>query len=369
MRVFHVCADRGITLDGTKGASVHMRGLAAGLVAGGHDVVGFTSNLPAPEPGTPAYPAPVHVIDSPHSLIRAASGRMPDIVYERYSLGHTAGLVAARRLDRPFVLEVNAPLVLEATRHRPASVAPGDAEVERNLFREADLVVAVSESLRRHVARVRGTDEGTAVIPNGCDPGLHQVPAPLDGMPPATLVFLGHPKPWHGAEQLPSLVAHLRRRGRDVKLLVIGGGKGSEALRRAARRAGVAAWVEVTGAVAPALAAARLVHATVAVAPYPPDPFFYFCPLKVIECMAAGLPVVTTDQGDLRAIVGGGGVLVPPGDHEALAAAIESLLDDRSTRRRIGALARHRALSCFTWTAAAHSLVSAVGRLGAGEAA
>ncbi|MBW3556028.1 MAG: glycosyltransferase family 4 protein [Actinobacteria bacterium] len=370
MKIFHVCADRGVPLDGTKGASVHMRGLAAALVSGGHEVVGFTSAVPRPEPDSPVYPAPLHIIDSPHSIIRAAcSTGTPDIVYERYSLGHRAGLVAARRLGRPFVLEVNAPLVVEARRHRPASVGPGDADLERTLFREADLVVAVSEPLRRHVAAVRGSDEGTVVVTNGCDPALHPVPARLDAAPEATLVFLGHPKPWHGAEQLPPVVALLRRRGRKVRLLVIGGGKGAEAMRRAAHRAGVAPWLEVTGPLVPALAAARLVEASIAVAPYPADPFFYFCPLKVIECMAAGLPVVTTDQGDLGAIVGDGGVLVAPGQTKALVAAIEDLLDDGPRRRRIGSLARDRALSRFTWEAAAQSLVSAVGRLGVGEAA
>nr|MBA3728785.1 glycosyltransferase family 1 protein [Actinomycetota bacterium] len=41
MRIFHVCADAGIPPDGTKGASVHLRSIAAGLRRLGHDVTMF----------------------------------------------------------------------------------------------------------------------------------------------------------------------------------------------------------------------------------------------------------------------------------------------------------------------------------------
>ena len=362
-----MCADRGIPLEGTKGASVHMRSLAAALVGAGHEVVGFAAARPA---SGPPYPAPVHVLESARTIADVASSLgTPDVVYERYSLGHAGGLLAARWLGRPFVLEVNAPLVLEAGHHRPGSVGPGDADVERWLYRGADLVVAVSEPLRRHVAEVRGTDEGTTVVPNARDPALYPSPAALDGAAGATLVFLGHPKPWHGAQHLPHLVALLRGRGVDVRLLVVGGGKGADAVVAAAGAGAVAPWVEVTGPLAPGAAAARLVEGTVAVAPYPPDSFFYFCPLKVVECMAAGLPVVTTAQGDLPIIVGDAGVLVPPGDVEAMARAVEDLVVDEGHRRRLGGAARARALACFTWEAAADRLVQAVAGLSAGAVA
>ncbi|HEX2069539.1 MAG TPA: glycosyltransferase family 4 protein, partial [Actinomycetota bacterium] len=225
--------------------------------------------------------------------------------------------------------------------------------------RSADVVVAVSEPLRKYVADLRGTDRGTIVVRNGCDPQAFPTPAPLRAGGPQRLVFLGHPKPWHGADELPQLVTDLRRRGWDVELLVIGGGPGADPVVRKAQTLGVEDHLELTGPLSADRAASRLLEGAVAVAPFPPEPFFYFCPLKVIECMAAGLPVVTTAQGDLPDVVADAGVLVQPGDHQALVAAVEALLRNQPLRRGLGARGRERAFSRFTWDRAADAVIRA----------
>ncbi len=357
MRILQICADRGIPLDGTKGASVHLRSMASAFRRQGHLVRLFVADIGEDRNTTDAFSA--QVIE-PGSLAEdARRWGPPDLVYERYALGHLEGLDAARALGAPFVLEVNAPLVLEASRHRPATVRAGDEELERKLIRSADVVAAVSEPLRKYVAGVRGTDRGTVVVRNGCDPRAFPTPAPLSAGGPQRLVFLGHPKPWHGADELPQLVTDLRRRGWDVELLVIGGGPGSDAVARKARTLGVEDHVEITGPLSPESAASRLLEGAVAVAPFPPEPFFYFCPLKVIECMAAGLPIVTTAQGDLPEVVADAGVVVEPGDHQALAAAVEALLRNEPLRRGLGARGRERAFSRLTWDRAADQVTRA----------
>lgn len=72
-------------------------------------------------------------------------------------------------------------------------------------------------------------------------------------------------------------------------------------------------------------------------------------PLVVIEAMAAGRPVVVTDVGGSREVVGGDdcGVVVPPSDPGALAQAILELAGDSSRRRAMGAAARTRARTAF----------------------
>lgn len=72
-------------------------------------------------------------------------------------------------------------------------------------------------------------------------------------------------------------------------------------------------------------------------------------PVSVLEAMAAGLPVVASDVGGLRELVveGETGLLVPPADPEALAAALQGLLADRALRRRLGAAGRARAEARF----------------------
>jgi glycosyltransferase involved in cell wall biosynthesis len=65
-------------------------------------------------------------------------------------------------------------------------------------------------------------------------------------------------------------------------------------------------------------------------------------PLSVIEAMAAGLPVIATAVGGLPELVGDAGVLVPPGDTDAFAAALRALVTDTERRRRLGEAARER---------------------------
>jgi glycosyltransferase involved in cell wall biosynthesis len=69
--------------------------------------------------------------------------------------------------------------------------------------------------------------------------------------------------------------------------------------------------------------------------------------------MSCGAPVVSTTAGALPEVVGDAGLLVPPADPAALAAAIAQLLDDPAKRAELGALARQRILEKFNWQGAA----------------
>jgi glycosyltransferase involved in cell wall biosynthesis len=104
---------------------------------------------------------------------------------------------------------------------------------------------------------------------------------------------------------------------------------------------------------------------TVAVAPYRRQTDFYFSPLKVVEYLAAGLPVVASEQGDLAHLVGKAGLTVTPDDAAELANALDRVLGNPEFRRAMHFAARRHAAG-MTWDAAAAqveaALISAMAR-------
>jgi glycosyltransferase involved in cell wall biosynthesis len=73
----------------------------------------------------------------------------------------------------------------------------------------------------------------------------------------------------------------------------------------------------------------------------------------VVEAMAWGVPAVVSDCGALAELVGGAGIVVPPGDAAALTAALARLRDDVSVRDSLGAAGRKRVMDEFTDAAVA----------------
>ena len=74
------------------------------------------------------------------------------------------------------------------------------------------------------------------------------------------------------------------------------------------------------------------------------------------EAMACGVPVISTNGGALPEVVGDAGVLVPVRDAEALAEAIDSLLQDPQRRASLGTAGRQRILEQFSWDVCARDM-------------
>jgi glycosyltransferase involved in cell wall biosynthesis len=105
----------------------------------------------------------------------------------------------------------------------------------------------------------------------------------------------------------------------------------------------------------------------VLVAPYNPDKIESVeqvrkhglgSPLKVFEYMAVGKPVITTDVKPISDPVEDGetGILVPPGDSEALGTAIMDILANESKAKAMGAAARESMSANYSWNLVARQL-------------
>ena len=79
-----------------------------------------------------------------------------------------------------------------------------------------------------------------------------------------------------------------------------------------------------------------------------PSTWYEGMPLTIIEALARGLPIVATALGSLPETLGDAGVLVPPGDPQALAASIRSLAHNLTQQETLRTAARHRYLRYFT---------------------
>jgi glycosyltransferase involved in cell wall biosynthesis len=69
----------------------------------------------------------------------------------------------------------------------------------------------------------------------------------------------------------------------------------------------------------------------------------------IIEAMAAAVPVVGSDSGEIPRVIGDAGLVTPEGDAGALAETLQRLMDDETERQRLAAAGRERALAHYTW--------------------
>jgi glycosyltransferase involved in cell wall biosynthesis len=140
----------------------------------------------------------------------------------------------------------------------------------------------------------------------------------------------------HPVDLLLEAFAHVSRECGEVRLLLVGSGEDLELLRGQATQLGLDDRVIFIGYVPHDLALRYLKMADLSVDPVRDDPVARArSPLKIFESLAVGTPVVTGDVGDRRNILGDGtaGLLVDPGDSQALAEGIMELLRDDDRRR------------------------------------
>ncbi len=346
------------------GVESHVLHLAQGLRHAGVEVRVTTTDLRRDEPferlhpGDDGYGFPVvhrrahKFAEIPHGLGIAAPSMVLDALGHRADILHAhaygtfptwAGALA-HSLD-------GAALVItpHSDRGRPSRAKRAfDRIVPRFTLDRAARVICLT---RHEAAYLRGLgvdEDRLAVVPNGVDlaefAGLPPARAPRAG---ATGLFVGRLDPSqkgleilvHSLAGMPSAAGfHLRIVGEDWG--------GAAALRRAAARAGVEGRVTFVGPVSRSALLEEYASADLLVLPSRFEPFG----IVLLEAMAAGLPVVASRVGGVPEVVveGETGLLVDPGDTEALASAILRLVEDHALRARLGAHGRERARS-YSW--------------------
>jgi glycosyltransferase involved in cell wall biosynthesis len=217
--------------------------------------------------------------------------------------------------------------------------------------RRAARVIAVSGSTRDDLVELlRIPPEKVSVVPLGVDPsftpahGEDAAPPPLGGRP--YILHVGTLEPRKNLEVLIEAFAGLRRSRSIPHALALVGGKGwsYQSIFDAVVRTGLQGHVHFLDYVGPGDLPLWYTCADLFAYPSVYEGFG----LPVLEAMACGLPVVTTDSSSLRELAGGAALLVEPGSSEALQEAMGRILEDRALRDRLNAKGLRRAAQ-FSW--------------------
>ncbi len=264
-------------------------------------------------------------------------------------------LLARRLRGTPFVFEIRDPWP-----ELPRAMGVGNPALWWGMDRLADAacrgaaaVVALSEGMAATAVAHGAAPGRVALVPNGCDlalfgpqvaPWRPEVARPWEVL----AVYAGAHGQANGLDQVLDAAGWLHRQGEHrVRLLLVG--EGSEKPRLMARAAaeGLANLSFLDPLPKPRLAA-LLAGCQIGLHCLAPQPAFaeYTAPNKLMDCLAAGLPVVTNVPGHAARVVNEGpcGVAVPAADPAALGAALAGLAGHATRRQAMGQAARQQAV-------------------------
>src|SRR6266545_1498982 len=272
----------------------------------------------------------------------ASRARRADVVYTTGTFGRSgAGATLARR---PYVLKLTADPAFERARRR--GLVDGDVEQFQRgggglqawfmrQARDAELrraahVLTPSAYLRRLVLEWGVAPERVSVLPN---PAPDVALRATRGEGP-TFAFAGRLT----AQKALGVALEALARVPDATLAIAGEGDQLETLRPRARELGLNGRVQFLGAQRRDEVLELFGSAQAALLSSAWENF----PHTVVEALAVGTPVISTDVGGVREAVedGENGLLVPVGDVDALAEAMQRFLDDDALRVRLRAAAR-----------------------------
>lgn len=285
-----------------------------------------------------------------------------DVVHDNQSLGY--GLLGVQRLGLPVLATVHHPITVDrrlelaaASRLRRLSLHRwyGFVRMQRRVAARLPRVLTVSAASAADIRREMGlASERVHVVPIGVDPTVF---APGPARVPGRLVTTASADvPLKGLPTLLEALAKLRTEHDDAHLVVVGRSRPGGVTERTVRRLGLENAVRFVHDVSQEQLVEQVATASVAVVPSVYEGFS----LPAVEAMACQTPLVATTGGALPEVVGddeAAGLLVPPSDPGALAAALGRLLADADLRARLGVAGRERVLRRFTWQAAAAATV------------
>jgi N-acetyl-alpha-D-glucosaminyl L-malate synthase BshA len=269
-----------------------------------------------------------------------------DVLHVHYAVPHATAAILARSMlappHRPRVVTT-----LHGTDTTLLGRDPGYGPAIRHALRQSDAVTTVSAFLERETRELLAVDRRIDVIHNFFEPRparrtREEVRRELGVGKEALLLHASNLRPLKRIDLLLESVARIRP-AQSFKLVILAGADFSP-FAPGVRRLGLSDRVVVrenVGDIEDYLQAADLGLFT--------SDMESFC-LSILEAMCFSCPSVATAVGGIPEVVESGrsGLLVPPGDADAIARAVESLVADPGRRQELGREAHRRARSLFS---------------------
>jgi glycosyltransferase involved in cell wall biosynthesis len=255
-------------------------------------------------------------------------------------------------VDRRFAVHAEGPVWKKLKQWRWYSFVGMQKRVARCL----QPLITVSESARRDISRDFAIPaDRFRIVANGINTDLFRPIPEIPREPGRVIVTNSADMPLKGLTYLLRALADIQAQRNHLRLVVIGTPKKNGAVARLVGELGLGRRVEFTGRIDDVEFVHQYARASVAVIPSVYEGFG----LPAGEAMACAVPVVSTTGGALPEVVGDAGLLVPPADAAALAAAIRSLLDDPQRAGALGQAGLRRVHAHFTWRRAAERTFTA----------
>ncbi len=217
--------------------------------------------------------------------------------------------------------------------------------IDAGALSAADIVIVDTEE---HLARLPERHQARAVVvPVGAPSAWHLAARPAgrqeDAGQPLRVVFYGLYTPLQGGPVIGAALSRIA--GAPIEVTMVGGGQDRAATMAAAGSSDAVRWLDwVPAAELPALVASHDVCLGIFGTG---EKALRVVPNKVFQGAAAGCAVVTSDTPPQRRVMAGAAILIPPGDPDALAAALLRLAGDRSELARLRLQARELAEKQF----------------------
>jgi glycosyltransferase involved in cell wall biosynthesis len=283
------------------------------------------------------------------------------ILYERHGYMGYGGVITARRLGIPLVLELNGNILKEID-EIGVQMSPIQRKIGRWITRytfwAANHVVVVSDALKHHLVEdLQIPAEKVSVVLNGVDLELFSQPHDAQqtrqkyklGSGPV-ITFVGSFQPWHGVEYLVSSFKLVQEQCSDAQLVLVGDGAARDPIVAQLTQLGLQNKTILTGRLPQDQVAAVVQAADVLVAPYGfKHGDIVGTPLKILEYLAAGKAIVASTAPIHELITDGvNGLRVEPAEPAALARGIIRVLKDPALCTRLGAAA-HQQAQQYSW--------------------